>query len=144
MMSSPESPETILLQVRDVVPMPREAVHLESSTHDGALRGVRDVDAQGSSFSADVPEQGAPSGGLEALGAGAPAGRPTDEDLTHAFTDLAVQYYVAARLAARAFLLPVNGNLFHHAVELCLKAALVGTLTLKQMKKRYGHDIRKL
>ena len=61
------------------------------------------------------------------------------------FFDLATKYYVAARLAARAVLLPVHGNLFHHAVEMYLKGALVGTLPMEQMKKPpYSHDLTAL
>jgi hypothetical protein len=43
-------------------------------------------------------------------------------------------------LAAKSFLIPVYGNFLHHAVEMYLKAALVGTLTVKDMKK-HGHDL---
>src|SRR5439155_16297211 len=53
------------------------------------------------------------------------------------------QYYIAARLAARGGLLPVHGNLFHHAVEMYLKAALVGTTPVKQLKK-IGHGLEPL
>jgi hypothetical protein len=48
-------------------------------------------------------------------------------ELAHWFCDLATQYYVAGRLAARGGLVPVHGNLFHHAIEMYLKATLVGT-----------------
>ena len=69
----------------------------------------------------------------------------TDEHLRYHFCGYATQYYIAARLAARAWLVPVHGNQFHHAVELYLKAALLGTLSLAQMKtKPYSHDIRAL
>ncbi len=61
------------------------------------------------------------------------------------FFDLATQYYVAARLAAQAGLAPVHGNLFHHAVEMYLKAALIGTIPVAQMnKKPYSHDLTAL
>lgn len=66
-----------------------------------------------------------------------------DERLKETFCDLATQYYVAARFAAQVGLLPVHGNLFHHAVEMYLKAALGGTLPLGQMKK-YSHDLTAL
>jgi hypothetical protein len=64
-----------------------------------------------------------------------------DERWRREFFDLATQYYVAARLAARGSLIPVTGNLFHHAVEMYLKAALIGTLSLDEMKRRYSHDL---
>jgi hypothetical protein len=51
------------------------------------------------------------------------------------FYDWGTQYYIAARLAARAQLAPIHGNLFHHAVEMYLKGALVGTLTVAKMKQ---------
>jgi hypothetical protein len=58
------------------------------------------------------------------------------------FCDFATQYYVAARLAARAGLVPIHGNLFHHAVEMYLKGALVGTLPVEDMKRKpYSHDL---
>ena len=65
-------------------------------------------------------------------------------ELTHWFCDLATQYYVAGRLAARGGLVPVHGNLFHHAIEMYLKATLVGTVTMPQMKQTYGHNLVKL
>lgn len=68
-----------------------------------------------------------------------------DERFKYTFCNLATQYYVAARLAARAGLIPVHGNLFHNAVEMYLKAALVGTLPVAQMKqKQYSHDLTAL
>jgi hypothetical protein len=39
---------------------------------------------------------------------------------------------------------PIYGNLLHHTAEMYLKAALVGALTPKQMKDKYGHDLEKL
>jgi hypothetical protein len=63
----------------------------------------------------------------------------------HLFADLATQYYVAGRQGARAALIPVHGNLLHHAIEMYLKAALLGTLTLEQMKRTpYSHDLTAL
>lgn len=65
-----------------------------------------------------------------------------DESFKETFFDLATQYYVAARLAARAMLIPVHGNLFHHAVEMYLKGGLVGTLPVAQLKRRpYSHNM---
>src|SRR4029453_8796918 len=58
--------------------------------------------------------------------------------------DWATQYYIAGRLAARSRLAPIHGNLLHHAVEMYLKAALVGVVTPKEMRDEYGHDLEKL
>src|SRR5262245_53990136 len=59
------------------------------------------------------------------------------------FGALAVQYFVAGRAAAIHQLLPVVGNLLHHAAEMALKAALASTLSLAQMKK-LGHHLPKI
>jgi len=53
------------------------------------------------------------------------------------------QYYVAARASTHAQLLPVPGNLFHHAIELLLKGHLCATLTPAELKK-IGHDLERL
>jgi hypothetical protein len=58
----------------------------------------------------------------------------------HEFTSLAVQYYVAARSAAWVPLLPVVGNLYHHAVEMSLKAGLSRKCTLQELKG-LGHKL---
>jgi hypothetical protein len=50
------------------------------------------------------------------------------------FMDRGMQYYVAARSAAWAGLLPVCGNLYHHAVEMFLKGGLSQTQSLKTLK----------
>jgi len=68
-----------------------------------------------------------------------------DDDFQSWFCDLATQYYISGRLAAKCFLVPVYGNLLHHAVEMFLKAVLVGTLSIDEMKnKKYGHDLTAL
>ncbi len=58
--------------------------------------------------------------------------------------DWGTQYYVAGRMAARVGFLPVYGNLLHHAVEMYLKAALVGVVSLEKLKKKYIHNLEKL
>jgi hypothetical protein len=60
------------------------------------------------------------------------------------WAEWATQNYVAGRLAARARLAPACGNFLHHAVELYLKGALSGVLSLKDMKDAYGHNLEKL
>jgi hypothetical protein len=67
-----------------------------------------------------------------------------EESLKESYADYGTQYYVAGRLTAKSGLLPAYGNLFHHAVELYLKSALISTLTLPEMKKQYGHNLNKL
>jgi hypothetical protein len=62
-----------------------------------------------------------------------------EERFRDIFYDCGMQYYVAARFAARAGLVPTHGNLFHHAIEMCLKAALVGTLIIAKMKQISHH-----
>jgi len=60
--------------------------------------------------------------------------------------DWATQYYVAGRLAARVGLVPVYGNLLHHAVEMHLKTELVKVVSREDLRnpKKYGHDLEKL
>lgn len=66
----------------------------------------------------------------------------TDPKAEEHFLGLGVQYYVAARAAALAGLLPVCGNLYHHAIEMCLKAVLSRTHSLKALRNRsFGHDL---
>ena len=72
------------------------------------------------------------------------ASGPTEDDLRLRFCDLATQYDVAGRSAAMAQLTPVYGNLVHHAVEMFLKTALVGVVSLEDMKSKYVHNIKKL
>ncbi len=68
-----------------------------------------------------------------------------DDKFREWFFSLATQYYVAGRLAAIDGIVPVYGNLFHHAVEMYLKGALVGTLSVKQMRNPpYKHDLNAL
>jgi hypothetical protein len=68
-----------------------------------------------------------------------------DKDFKSRFCGFATAYYVSGRFAARAGLAPLHGNLLHHAVEMYLKAALVGTLSVPEMKRPpYGHDLKAL
>jgi hypothetical protein len=72
---------------------------------------------------------------------GPPDPRPTTEVIFH---KLAMQYYVNARFAAKVYLMPVSGNLFHHAVEMLLKSHLSHKLFLPELKDRFGHNLKKL
>ena len=63
---------------------------------------------------------------------------------TH-FLDRGVQYYAAGRCAVLAGLIPVAGNLFHHAVEMLLKAHLSQTHSLRELSfKPFGHHLKNL
>jgi len=68
---------------------------------------------------------------------------PTADDIRLHFAQMAVQYFVAGRTAAIQQLIPVLGNLLHHAVEMSLKAALASSHTLAQLKG-LGHSLPKL
>lgn len=65
------------------------------------------------------------------------------QDAKHRWFDLATQYYVVARFSAFAGLLPVYGNLFHHAVEMYLKGCLSSKLTLSELKG-LNHNLWKI
>jgi hypothetical protein len=56
----------------------------------------------------------------------------------------AVDYYVAGRFAARASLVPLAGNMMHHAIELSLKAALVERVGMDKLRHKFGHNVPKL
>jgi hypothetical protein len=43
----------------------------------------------------------------------------------HQYAETALQYYLAARFSSIAMLIPVCGNLMHHALEFLLKAAVL-------------------
>lgn len=58
------------------------------------------------------------------------------------FMGLGVQYYIAARYAALARLLPVCGNLYHHALEMFLKAGLSRKHSLESLRsKKFRHKL---
>ncbi len=56
---------------------------------------------------------------------------------------LGIQYHVTARYSACAGLLPVTGNLFHHAIEMYLKGYLSSKLGVTALKK-FRHGLRKI
>jgi len=62
-------------------------------------------------------------------------------DLSSHYFSIATHYYVAARFSAYAKLIPVAGNLFHHAVEMYLKGVLCRQLTTIELKRNLGHDL---
>lgn len=63
--------------------------------------------------------------------------------LADAFMKNACQYYAAARFAMQAQSMPVCGNLFHHTVEMFLKAGLAQKRNLCELKNM-RHDLKKL
>jgi hypothetical protein len=62
------------------------------------------------------------------------------------FMKLGFQYYVAARSAAMAHLVPVCGNLYHHSLEMFLKAGLSRQISLADLANptKFGHKLLKL
>jgi hypothetical protein len=56
------------------------------------------------------------------------------------FMKLGVQYYVAARQSAWSGLW-VCGNLYHHALEMFLKAGLSRKYSLRELRKQFGHEL---
>ena len=64
-------------------------------------------------------------------------------DPLHLFFNTATQYYVAGRFGAFATLIPVTGNLLHHAIEMYLKGGLSRTHSLAQLKG-LGHNLPRI
>jgi hypothetical protein len=63
-------------------------------------------------------------------------------DVEAHFLDLGVQYYVAARAAMLAGLVPVCGNIYHHAIEALLKSRLSQKYSRDTLsKKPFGHNL---
>jgi hypothetical protein len=56
------------------------------------------------------------------------------------FMKLGVQYYVTARQSAWSGLW-VCGNLYHHALEMFLKAGLSRKYSLRELRKQFGHEL---
>ena len=64
------------------------------------------------------------------------------QDANEHFLSLGVQYYTAARAAVLARLSPVCGNLYHHAIEMLVKAHLSQRRSLEDLSRRpFGHDL---
>jgi len=64
-----------------------------------------------------------------------------DEDMIHEFFRYGCQYYVAGRYGVFASLIPVAGNLHHHAIEMLLKGVLSKSMTSKEMKDKLKHKL---
>ena len=56
------------------------------------------------------------------------------------FMKLGVQYYAAARSCAWGGLW-VCGNLYHHSLEMFLKAGLSRRYSLEDLKNKFGHRL---
>lgn len=54
-----------------------------------------------------------------------------------AYFGVGLQYYLTARHAVFCYLFPVNGNLFHHAIEMFLLAGLSAKYSSKELKEKY-------
>ena len=66
-----------------------------------------------------------------------------EHKIQRSFFGLGMQYYAVARYAAMATLMPVCGNLYHHAIEMFLKGGLSQTNTLKELKD-LGHNLLRI
>ncbi len=62
-------------------------------------------------------------------------------DFPQQFFTLGMQYYVAGRSAALMKLIPVSGNLLHHAVEMLLKGDLSVEKTPEELKTKARHKL---
>jgi hypothetical protein len=72
--------------------------------------------------------------------------RPTPEDkdsLKQLYFETGLQYYIAARYSAIAGLIPISGNLFHHAFEMFIKGHLTQDLD-EWERVRLGHSLKHL
>jgi hypothetical protein len=71
--------------------------------------------------------------------------RGMSNDIIHGFFRYGCQYYVAGRYGVFAALIPVAGNLHHHAIEMLLKGALSKSMSLEDMKKtKLRHKLDKI
>ena len=64
------------------------------------------------------------------------------ERIGQSFFSSGMQYYVSGRYAIFAGLIPVAGNLLHHAVEMFLKGGLASSMDLSELKG-LGHSLPK-
>ena len=65
------------------------------------------------------------------------------ESVRSEFFSTGTQYYVAGRYAVIVGLIPVGGNLLHHAVEMFLKGGLAVSMELKELKN-LGHHLPRI
>lgn len=55
-----------------------------------------------------------------------------------------INYYIMGRAAVTARLIPIDGNLLQHGVELMLKSELSKTTSLNEIKKQFRHRLPKI
>lgn len=67
-----------------------------------------------------------------------------EQRISDAFFVLGSQYFALARYSAFAFLMPICGNLYHHAVEMLIKGYLANSISSSQLKSTFGHSLSKL
>jgi hypothetical protein len=60
------------------------------------------------------------------------------------FMGLGVDYYVAGRSIALTQRMPLVGNLFHHAIEMMLKARMAHRYSLRELAREFRHDLPRL
>lgn len=71
-------------------------------------------------------------------------GYSREQQIADAFFVLGAGYFVVARYSASAFLMPICGNLYHHAIELFLKGYLANSISSFELKSKFGHSLPKL
>jgi hypothetical protein len=72
--------------------------------------------------------------------------RPVSENkdaLKMLYFETGLQYYISARYSASAGLIPISGNLFHHAFEMFIKGYLTQDLDESE-RLRFRHGLKKL
>jgi hypothetical protein len=68
----------------------------------------------------------------------------SNEHIIHEFFRYGCQYYVVGQYGVFAGLIPVTGNLHHHAIEMLLKGALSKSMSLEDMKKKLSQQLDKI
>ena len=60
------------------------------------------------------------------------------------FFSIATQYYIAGRFSLFSRLIPVCGNLFHHAIEMYLKGYFSHKFSSKKLRRKFSHNLQKI
>ena len=74
----------------------------------------------------------------------ASAGPAVSAEADRHFLSQGVQYYISGRSAALAGQIPVCGNLFHHAIEMLLKARLTQRVPLVKLQNKFRHRLPRI
>ncbi len=64
-----------------------------------------------------------------------------EKRISDAFFVLGAGYFTVARYSASAFLMPICGNLYHHAIEMFLKGFLANSISSSELKSTFGHHL---